>query len=228
MDSYKNLYLADSTTSKYTLEEKAFFSSIEKEYNFSEFNHKLREVFDMSTVQVGQQLILVGYVAQVGTLWLRENCKQELNQTLANEFIDSVENLNELLPKVLENISLSQKGITAMIHVAEGGIFSALWQMASIGKTGMEVVWEEILMKQATVEFCEILNLNPYQLYSGGCVLLAADNGYEVVRKFEKLQIPCNIIGRITSSPEKVILHGEIHRAITKPEPDELLKVWRK
>jgi hydrogenase maturation factor len=228
MDSYKNLYLVDSAISKYTPEEKEFFSGIEKEYNFSKFNCKLREVFDMSTVYVGQQLLLVGYIGQVGTLWIREHCKEQLNQTLAKEFIDSVEQLKEVMHKVLEHTSSQKKGMTAMIHVAEGGIFSALWQMASIAKTGMEIVWEEIPIKQATIEFCEVLNLNPYQLYSGGCVLLAVNNGYEVVREFQKLQIPCSIIGRITSNPEKVILHGEIHRAITKPEPDELLKVWRK
>ena len=227
MDHCKYLYLVNSTTSKYTPEEKEFFSGIEKEYNFSKFNDELREVFDVQVIYPGQDLVLVGEIAQVGTLWIQKHCRERLQEKFSNEFIDSVTYLNKNIKKSLEVIDLKQKGVTAMLHVQEGGIFSGLWQMASFAKSGMEVLWNEISIKQATIEFCEVLDLNPYKLYAGGCFLIAADNGYRIMKKYEKQGIPCKMIGQVTKDPKKTIVHGEIRRAIMRPEMDELLKIKR-
>ena len=221
MDHCKYLYLVNSATSKYTPEEKNFFFGIEKEYNFSKFNDKLREVFDVQVIYPGQDLVLVGEIAQVGTLWIQKHCRERLQEKFSNEFIDSVTYLNENIKKSLEFMDLKKKGVTAMLHVQE------LWQMASFAKCGMEVLWNEILVKQATIEFCEVLDLNPYKLYAGGCFLIAADNGYRVIKEYEKQGIPCKLIGQVTKDPKKIIVHGEIRRAIMRPEMDELLKVRR-
>ena len=225
MDHCKYLDLVNCATSKYKPEEKAFFSGIEKEYNFSKFNDKLREVFDVQLIYPEQDLVLVGEIAQVGTLWIQEHCREKLQEKFSNEFIDSVTYLRENIGKSLERIDFKKKGVTAMLHVQEGGIFSGLWQMASFAKCGMEVLWNEILVKQATIEFCELFDLNPYKLYAGGCFLIAADNGHRVIREYEKMGIPCRIIGQVTKDPKKTIVHGEIRRAIMRPEMDELLKV---
>ncbi|KIR02544.1 hypothetical protein P261_01359 [Lachnospiraceae bacterium TWA4] len=220
---HRRLYLINQEDSKYKPEEKEFFYNLRQDYQLTSFDQEVREVFDSPTTKVGQTVILTGAIARVGTLWIAKNYREELAKLFSNEFIDKVYKFD--LQKVPSPNRMKELGVTAMVPVSEGGIFTGLWEISAPFRLGMEIDWSKTLINQVTIEFCEALEVNPYQLYAGGCSLMVTDNSYEVICELEALGIPCQIIGRVTKEPKKVIHHGEICRAIMRPEPDELLRL---
>ena len=86
-----------------------------------------------------------------------------------------------------------------MHDVTEGGIFGALWEMAEASGVGLEIDLKKIPVRQETIEVCEFFGINPYQLISSGCMLMAAEDGNLLVRELEKAGIPATIIGKATA-----------------------------
>lgn len=111
-----------------------------------------------------------------------------------------------------------------MHFVEDGGVFAALWRISEDYKTGLTIHLKRIPVKQETIEICEIYDVNPYQLLSGGCVLYTADNGNNLVDFFESQGMKAVVIGSITDSNDRIILNGEGIRYINRPEPDEIYK----
>lgn len=121
----------------------------------------------------------------------------------------------------------SECGAGVMHDITEGGIFGALWEMASAAGVGMDIDLKKIPIRQETVEICEYFGLNPYQIMSSGSMLIAADNGWGLVRELEKAGIPAAVIGTFTSGHDRIIRNGEERRYLDKPQTDELYKVMR-
>ena len=65
--------------------------------------------------------------------------------------------------------------ISAARQIGSGGILAALWEMAEISGTGLEVSMEAMALKQETVEICEHFQINPYQMTSAGSYLIATE-----------------------------------------------------
>ena len=80
-------------------------------------------------------------------------------------------------------------------------------------------------MKQETIEICEFFEINPYDLLSGGCLLMAADNGYDLARILEGTGIPAAVIGKTTGSHDRVVINEEERRFLELPKPDEIYRV---
>ena len=57
--------------------------------------------------------------------------------------------------------------------------------MTDGAQLGLEAYLREIPIRQQTVEICEFFGLNPYQLLSGGSMLMAAEDGNALVRIIE-------------------------------------------
>ena len=57
-------------------------------------------------------------------------------------------------------------------EAGEGGIFAALWNMAEACNAGFTVDMKKLPILQETIEVCEALELNPYEIASGGCAVL--------------------------------------------------------
>ena len=109
-----------------------------------------------------------------------------------------------------------------MHDVSRGGIFSALWELAEKGNVGIEVDLKKIPVRQETVEICEVLGVNPYELYGAGALLIVSDKGNQLLHELEKQQIPAAIIGKVTKENGKVILNGEEVRFLDRPKNDAI------
>lgn len=173
----------------------------------------------------GQEIVLFGYIGMAGTVYLAENHQEQLNQTLPMHFIQSGSQLKERLFILPDPDIALQHGVTAMYQIAEGGLLNGLCHLAAESTVGFRIDYEQVPIKQVTVECCEVFDLNPWQLMSGGCVLMVTEHGYETVRAFADCGQPCQIIGYISDDLDKVICHGEIRSHLNRPQPDELLKV---
>ena len=58
-----------------------------------------------------------------------------------------------------------------------------------------------------------------------GSMMIAADDGHELVRKLEQAGIHAVVVGRTNSGNDRILRNGEDVRYLDKPQPDELYKV---
>ena len=117
-------------------------------------------------------------------------------------------------------------GVSGMHQITGGGILAALWELAEAAQIGLSVDMKKMSICQETVEICEYFQLNPYQLTSAGSVLIVAEQGEELVQKYQELGICATLLGRTTKEQVKVIRGGEEKRFLDKPAPDELFKIY--
>lgn len=184
-----------------------------------------QEIFPGKNIYPGEEIVLFGYIGMIGTVFLAEERSMELEKTLPRHFIRSGALLKEMIGILPDPQIAAAHGVSAMYQIGEGGLLNGLCRLAADSATGFRVDYEEVPVKQVTIECCEVFHLNPWQLMSGGCVMMVTEHGYETVRAFEDQNVPCRIIGYISHDQDKVICHGDICSHLNRPEPDELLKV---
>ncbi len=112
-----------------------------------------------------------------------------------------------------------------MHDVTEGGVFGALWEVGACSNVGLEVILDDIPIKQSTIEICEYYAINPYKLISSGCMLMTAYDGHILIEELQKSGIHATIIGKIVESKNRIIIQSDTRRALTPPKTDELYKV---
>lgn len=173
----------------------------------------------------GQDIILTKWVGLEGTAVLAKQKEKELLTRFSPKFVEEAQAFKEWLSIVPEAATAGKSGACRMLDASEGGIFGALWEFGRISGVGLEVDLKKIPIKQQTIEICEFLGLNPYELLSGGALLLSAGNGVELKEKLEEKGIPATIIGKVTGEKGRVIMNGEERRFLELPQPDEIYKL---
>ena len=90
---------------------------------------------------------------------------------------------------------------------------------------GLSIDLKKIPVKQETIEICEFFDLNPYELLSGGSLLIAASDGEELGEGLKETGVSAAVIGKTTGSNDKIIRNEEEVRFLEPTKPDEILKV---
>lgn len=173
-------------------------------------------------VKAGQELVLSKWIALESTVLLATEHEKELLARYTPVFVDHAQALLNYISTVPEAAVAVRHGVTAMLHVEEGGIFGALWEFAEGVGLGVEVQVKSIPVKQETIEICELYNKNPYQLPSAGCLLMVTEQGERLRRELEQAGIPAVVIGRLTEGNDRVLLHDEEKRFLELPKMNEL------
>ena len=171
-------------------------------------------------LQAGQDLVVAGYAGLAGTVKLAEAAKEELSRWFSDEEIADAAPLCPVSPEFWRSC-----GAAEWEPAGEGGILTAIWNLTGAYETGVEFYLRQIPMRQETVEVCERLELNPYRLYSWGCVLLTADNGGQLVRILAEKHIPAQVIGRVNKGIAREMIVQEGRGFLERPQPDEITKV---
>ena len=176
-----------------------------------------------SLLQAGQDLVVAGYAGLAGTVKLAEAAKEELSRWFSDEYMEEIADAAPLCPVSPE--FWRSCGAAEWEPAGEGGILTAIWNLTGAYETGVEFYLRQIPMRQETVEVCERLELNPYRLYSRGCVLLTADNGGQLVRILAEKHIPAQVIGRVNKGIAREMIVQEGRGFLERPQPDEITKV---
>ena len=103
--------------------------------------------------------------------------------------------------------SLAAPGM--VYRAGDGGILAALWLFAEQFHLGMDIVLRRIPIRQETVEICEILDVNPYQLYAKGAVLIGTCRCGALLEELESRGVMAADIGRIFPGSVRRILHDD-------------------
>lgn len=173
----------------------------------------------------GMDVIVTKWIGLEGTSIIAKEKEDELLTRYPQALVREAKAFDRYLSVLPESRVAVRAGVSAMHDVTEGGIFGALWEMAESAGVGLEIDLKKIPLRQETVEVCEFFDINPYELISSGCMLMAASDGNGLVRALEAADIPAVCIGKVTEGNDRVILSGEERRFLEPPKTDELYKV---
>ncbi|NCB92135.1 MAG: hydrogenase maturation factor [Clostridia bacterium] len=179
----------------------------------------------VTQIQPDQDIVVTKWIGLEASTILAKEREAELRRRFPAGIVDTAMSFDQLLSVIPESKIAVEHGVTAMHDITEGGVFGALWEMANGAGLGLEVDISKIPIRQETVEICEYFGVNPYQIMSSGSMMIATDEGYELVRKLEKAGIHAAVVGRTNSSNDRILRNGEEVRYLDKPQPDELYKV---
>ena len=173
----------------------------------------------------GMDILVTKWVGIEGTSILAKEKEPELRTRFSVPFIEQAKAFDQYISVLPEAKVAARFDVGAMHDVTEGGIFGALWEMAEASDVGLEIDLKKIPIRQETIEICEFFGINPYQLISSGCMLMAAKDGNMLVRELERAGIPASVIGKATAGNDRVLLNGEGRRFLEPPKTDELYRV---
>ena len=169
----------------------------------------------------GDDILVSKWIGLEGTSIIAKEKEQELAGRYPMHFIQKAQEFDQYLSVLPEAAAAVRMGVSAMHDVTEG----ALWELAESSGIGLEIDWKKIPVKQETIEVCEFFGINPYELISSGCMLMAAPDGNALTRELEKEGIHAVIIGKATEGNDRVLLNEEEKRFLEPPKTDELYKV---
>ena len=190
---------------------------------------KVREKVTASWVQKrnprpGQDIVLSKWIGLEGTAALAKTYSKELLTRYPAYLVEEAAGFDQYLSIVEEAAAAVKSGVCAMHDASEGGIFTALWEMAERAGVGLTIDLKKLPLRQETVEVCEFCNVNPYELKSGGCLLMTAEDGSGLMMALEAEGIPAVIVGKVTDSKDRILINEDEVRYMDRPRTDEIYK----
>lgn len=173
----------------------------------------------------GMDIIVTKWIGIEGTSIIVKEKETELLTHFTKSFLEQARAFDQWLSVLPEASIAVQHEVAAMHDVTEGGIFGALWEMAEASGVGLEIDLKKIPIRQETVEICEYFDVNPYELISSGCMLMAAADGNTIVRELEKAGIHAVAVGKATEGNDRILYAAGERRFLEPPKSDELYKV---
>ncbi len=172
-------------------------------------------------------ILVAGHAGLEGMLRISEERRGLLRRRFAPSFLRRVESAQDRVFGTDIVRGARRAGIPVIHHVGAGGVFKALWDLAAVTGRGLEADLKKIPVRQETIEVCELFHINPYQLTSAGCFLLAAPDGEEAAERLARQQVEAWVIGRLRRDNDKIIRNGEDARFLDRPGMDEIWKLWQ-
>lgn len=173
----------------------------------------------------GMELVVTKWIALEGTVKIVREKEAILLQKFPAALIREAKGFAAYLDTETEKTTAEEFGEVECFPLGEGGILAALWQMADAAGVGLAVDLRKIPIRQETIEVCEVFDINPYGLCSGGALLIGTFQGFALAEKLNRMGIPAVVIGRTDAGAERVIYNQEIKRYVDKPARDEIYKV---
>lgn len=173
-------------------------------------------------IGTGQDIVVSKWIGLEGTARLASAYGERLRTKYPARLVDEAAAYDKYLSVLPEAATAMKSGVCGMHDVSRGGIFGALWELAQGAGVGLEIDLKKIPVKQETIEICEFFELNPYELLSGGSLIMAAENGRTLVDLLAREHIPAAVIGRTTSGNDRVIYNEEEKRYLDRPKMDQI------
>lgn len=179
---------------------------------------------DVRKKLAGQDIIITKWIGLEGTADLAARNQEELLTRYPAYLVEEAAAFDRYYSILPEAATAVKSGGCTMHDISEGGVFAALWEMAEGAGVGLTIDMKKLPLRQETVEVCEFCNVNPYELRSGGSLIIASPEGTAVVEALAAEGIPAVIVGRFTDSNERLILNEDEIRYMDRPQRDEIYK----
>lgn len=173
----------------------------------------------------GQDIVLTKWIGLEGTALLADRYRESLLTRYPAYLIEEAAGFTRYHSILPEAAVAVKSGVCSMHDASEGGIFAALWELAESAGVGLTIDLKKLPIRQESVEVCEHVGVNPYELLSGGCLIITTEDGLGLVRALEEAHIPASIVGKITDSRDRLILNEDEVRYMDRPKMDEVYRL---
>ena len=169
-----------------------------------------QQTAETARVTAGEGLVMAGYAGWRGGALLAKLHQDRLTAHFSPSFLrDVLQAPDEDFSPVRAVREAFLQGADDVFVCGEGGIFTAAREFAEKEGLGVRVSLADILLRQETVEICDLAGVSPYLLMSQGCVLIAARQPLKVQIQLAGAGIPAGVIGYFTDDNDRVVTDGE-------------------
>lgn len=175
-------------------------------------------------VHAGQDIVISKWIGLEGTAMLAKRHKNKLLARYPAYFVEEAAGFDRFLSVIPEAATAVKSGVCMMHDASEGGIFGALWELAERAGVGLTIDLKKIPLRQETVEVCECCEVNPYELLSGGALVMVAEDGPGLLEALKAENISAAVVGKVTDSRDRIIKNGEEVRFLERPKNDEVYR----
>ena len=171
-------------------------------------------------------IVISKWIGLEGTAILAGRNREKLLQRYPAYLVEEAAGFDGLLSVIPEAATAVKSGVCMMHDASEGGIFGALWELAERAGVGLTIDMKKLPLRQETVEVCECCNVNPYELLSGGALVMVTADGSGLAAALKAEGIPAVIVGRTTAGNDRIIVNGEETRYLDRPRNDGIYRYY--
>ena len=152
-------------------------------------------------------VVMAGTAGIEGTVLLCEANREQMEAKYPKHFLQKAAEL----PETTADVGLIRAGFAAGAAAAvpggDGGVYGALWKLGEKLRAGMEIALPAIPIAQVTIEVCEVIDCDPYQIPAGGCVLFASGEPERLLAALAEAapQVEAAVIGRLTKDAARTL-----------------------
>jgi hydrogenase maturation factor len=124
-------------------------------------------------------------------------------------------------------IALAAGQVTAMHDPTEGGLLTALWELAEAGQKTLLADLDVVPIPPLSARICAAFDLDPLASIASGALLLTAstEETPRIIAALAEAGIACSAIGRVESGPATALEAGT-RQALPRPDQDEIGRVY--
>lgn len=176
---------------------------------------QLKEVKSAAFAKGGEVLIQTKTAAFSSSAILAKSFSNYVQKQLGDEkqrlLADSFYEMDVLkeVQILKENPSLLAS-ISAMHDVTEGGVLGAVYELCAASGLGVEVFAENILLREAQKEICQLFEIDPLRSVGAGSLLISCqkEQAAKIIDVLKTKGIEAAVIGELNPDTEGKILSG--------------------
>lgn len=172
----------------------------------------------------GQDLVVAGVIGKKGVKTAAERKREMLGSRFCGAFMRRLDMALDEKLNVDPDI-LAALGATEWEYVEEGGILAALWNISGAYEQGITFSLLKMPVSQELIEVCELLDLNPYRLWCGDCILAATNHGEDLVQGLAERGVRAAVIGKVEKGIARKMTGVGGTGYLERPQPDEIYKL---
>lgn len=180
----------------------------------------------------GDRVLLTKGVPIEATAILARQFPERLAGHLTPEELDEAQNfLYEPGISVLRDARLALEAgeVTAMHDPTEGGLATALWELAEASGQSISFDPQAVPVPHLSRRICQVFGLDPLGAIASGALLLTATaaSAPAIVQALAAASLPCAEIGAVEPGPPSVwIQTGQGRQLLPRPARDEIARLY--
>lgn len=181
---------------------------------------------DIENIKPGLDIVMVNS-AGLGMAYILNCVKDDvIRKSFSETFYDECVMLKDMLNVYKIISSIKNKDIEYVHTVADGGVFSGIWELASPKKNGVSVDVKKIPVWQHVIEMAELFDINPYLCDGTGAVLALTKDGDKLVNDLIDEGFLASKIGVMMEGHDRVIVNQDEKRYLEPPREDQIYKIF--
>lgn len=176
----------------------------------------------------GDKIVMFGSAGEYGANVICSQDREKLKERFSEYYLKSFDFPMEKTDISQVMIAAAEKGEIMIHDISFGGVYRALYEIAEYSGCGLDIIHENIPIKQSTIELSEYYNINPYMLLgTGGAVMaVSPDRAEKIVQLLTDFGQDVSVIGELTAD-KAMTVRSELYnmnRSLTMYDGDEIYK----